>query len=247
MTWSTRFRLFFGTLAVIALVGALTFALSHRKGEATASSASIAAVTYEVGTDYAGAVIEQFVARGDLVNAGDPIATIQSNDLVRDLSDDIIVRSSEVFVVNADGTLTITSAVTGVVLSVDVLKGGYAAAGASVATIAAVDTLFVSAEFELSAADFARIVEGAPVEITMPDGAKLAGVVGPVETSTVDGAAVATVAVVIDANEFADQGGFILPGTPVTATMELRNDDMLARATGVVRTFIADVRSALAL
>ncbi len=247
MTWSTRFRLFFGTLLVIALVGVLTIALSQRKGEATASSAAIAAVTYEVGTDYAGAVIEQFVARGDLVSAGDPIATIQSNDLVRDLNDEIVVRSSEVFQVNDDGTLTVTSAVTGVVLSVDVPQGGYAAAGAAVATIAAVDTLFVSADFELSPTDFARIIEGAPVEITMPDGSRLSGTVGPVETSTVEGSALATVAVVIDAAQFDEQGGFILPGTPVTATMALRNDDVLANLTGMVRTVIADVRIALAL
>ncbi len=247
MTWSTRFRLFFGTLLVIALVGLLTIALSQRKGEATANSAAIDAVTYEVGTDYAGAVIEQFVVRGDLVNAGDPIATIQSNDLVRDLADDIVVRSSEVFTVNPDGTLTVTSAVSGVVLSVDVPQGGYAPAGGAVATIAAVDTLFVSAEFELSTADFARIVEGAPVEIVMPDGAVLAGSVGPVETTTVEGSALATVAVIISADEFVDQGGFILPGTPVTATMALRNDDMLASVTGLVRTVISDVRIALAL
>lgn len=247
MTWSTRLRLFFGSILVILLVGALTVALSQRKGEATANSASIDAVTYAVGTDYAGAVVEQFVARGDLVSVGDPIATIQSNDLVRDLNDDIIVRSSEVFRVNTDGTLTVTSAVTGIVLSVDVPQGAYAAAGASVATIAAVDTLFVSAEFQLSPADFARIVEGAPVEITLPDGVEIAGVVGPVETSTVEGAALATVEVEIDATEFDDQGGFILPGTPVTATMALRNEDVLANVTSFVRTFIADVRIALAI
>jgi multidrug resistance efflux pump len=247
MTWSTRFRLLFGTLAVILLVGVLTVALSQRKGEATASSAAIDAVTYAVGTDYAGAVVEQFVVRGDVVNVGDPIVTIQSNDLVRDLSDDIAVRSSEVFRVNPDGTLTVTSAVAGVVLSVDVPQGGYAPAGGSIATIAAVDTLFVSAEFELSQADFARIVEGAPVGIVLPDGTQLAGVVGPVETSTDDGTALTTVAVVIDQAQFDPQGGFILPGTPVTATMSLRNDDMLAGVTDMVRTFVSDVRIALAL
>lgn len=247
MTWSTRFRLFFGTLLVILLVGALTVALSQRKGEATASSASVDAVTYAVGTDYAGAVVEQFVARGDLVNAGDPIATLQSNDLARDLADEIIVRSSEVFQVNADGTLTLTSAVTGVVLSVDVPTGGYAAAGAVVATIAAVDTLFVSAEFRLPPADFARIVQGAPVSITLPDGGRVEGTVGPVETTTVDGQAVATVEVVVDEAAFDDLGGFVLPGTPVSATMTLRNDDVLATLTGFVRTFVSDVRVALAL
>ena len=247
MTWPTRFKLFFGTIAVLVLVAALTIALSQRKGEATASSASIAAVTYKAGTDYPGAVIDQFVKRGDLVNVGDPIATIQSNVLVRDLNDKIVVRSSEVFRVNPDSTLTITSAVKGVVLSVDVPQGGYATAGASVATIESADSLFVNAQFALSTADFASIVEGAPVEITMPDGVKFTGTVGPVETSTVNGAALATVTVLIDPQKFRAESGFILPGTPVKATMALRNDDVLASLTSGVRTFVANVRTALAL
>lgn len=247
MTWSTRFRLFFGTLLVIVLVGALTVALSQRKGEATANSASIDAVTYVVGSDYAGAVVEQFVERGDLVTAGDRIATIQSNDLARDLADDIIVRSSEVFEVNADGSLTVKSAVTGIVLAVDVPVGAYAPAGGAVATIAAVDTLFVRAEYVLEPADFARVEAGSPVMMTLPDGEQFSGIVGPVETTTVDGQAVATVQVEIDSAAFDDRGGFILPGTPVSATMTLRNDDVLAAFTGLVRTLVTDVRVALAL
>lgn len=247
MTWTNRFRLFFGFLMVVIVVGALTVALSHRKGEVEASSAAIDAQSYAVGTDYSGAVLEQYVATGDLVREGDRIATIQSNDLVRDLNDDIVVTSSEVFEVNLDGTLTVNSAVTGVVTSVDVLKGAYAPAGSAVATIAAVDTLFVSAEFRLSPADFARIDEGADVEVTLPNGSQMTGVVGPVEAATEGGVAIATVDVLIDEEQFDAQGAFVSPGTPVTAVMDLRNEDALANFTSMVRTLIADVREALAL
>lgn len=247
MTWTNRFRLFFGFLMVVVVVGALTVALSHRKGEVEASSAAIDAQSYAVGTDYSGAVIEQHVAAGDPVNEGDPIATIQSNDLVRDLNDDIVVTSSEVFEVNFDSTLTVKSAVTGVVTSVEVLKGAYAPAGGAVATIAAIDTLFVSAEFRLSPADFARIEKGAPVEVTLPDGSQMTGEVGPVEATTEGGVAIATVDVLIDEEQFDAQGEFISPGTPVTAVMDLRNEDVLANFTSMVRTLIADVREALAL
>lgn len=248
MTWTTRLRLLLGIVIVVVIVGALTIALSHRKGEVDATSAQISAVSYAVGSDYAGAVVEQFVERGDAVRAGDPIATIQSNDLLRDLSDGIEVSSSEVFRVNSDGTLTVSAAVSGIVLTVDVQKGAYAPAGAAVATIAAVDTLFVSAEFTLSPEDFARIVEDAPVTVTLPDGASLAGVVGPVAaTTTADGAAIASVDVTIDDAQFAEQGEFIAPGTPVTAVMSLRNDDALAAFTGLVRGLFTDVRTALAL
>lgn len=247
MTWTNRFRLFFGFIMVVVVVGALTVALSHRKGEVEASSAAIDAQTYDVGTDYSGAVLEQHVDAGDLVREGDRVATIQSNDLVRDLNDDIVVTSSEVFDVNADGTLTVNAAVTGVVTSVEVLKGAYAPAGSAVATIAAVDTLFVSAEFRLSPADFARIEQGADVEVTLPDDSKMAGVVGPVEATTEGGVAIATVDVLIDQEQFDAQEEFVSPGTPVKAVMDLRNQDVLAKFTSLVRTLIADVREALAL
>lgn len=247
MTWMTRLRLLLGLTLVVVIVGALTLALSHRKGETTAGSAEVAAVNYSVGSDYAGAVLEQFVERGDLVRAGDPIATIQSNDLVRDLADEIDVTSNEVFQVNLDGTLTVKSAVTGVVISVDVQKGGYASAGGSVATIAAVDTLFVDAEFELTPQDFARIMDDAPVIVTLPDGSQLDGTAGTVDATTVDGRAIASVEVVIDPDQLAELGGFISPGTPVTATMTLRNDDVLASFSSFVRSLVTDVRESLAL
>ncbi|MBX9471091.1 HlyD family efflux transporter periplasmic adaptor subunit [Microcella sp.] len=247
MTWSTRFRLFFGTILVVALVAALTVALSQRKGEATATSAQIDAVNYGVGSDYPGPVVEQFVSRGDLVNPGDPIATIQSNDLLRDLNDDLVVQSTEVYRVNADGTLTVTSAVTGIVLDVEVPQGAYAPAGASIASIAATETLSVTAEFRLTPTDFARIYEGAQVVVALPDGTQLIGEAGPVETTTADGDAIAVVTVLIDQRQFDELDNFILPGTPVNATMDLRNDDALAAFTDAVREFIADVRTALDL
>jgi multidrug resistance efflux pump len=247
MTWKSRFRLFFGTIMVVALVAALTVALSHRKGEVEASSAAVDARTYPVGTDYPGAVLEQFVEAGDSVTAGDPVATIQSNDLVRDLNDDIVVATSDVFQINPDNTLTVKSAVSGVVLSVDVRQGAYAPAGGSVATVASLDSLFVNAEFVLDPADFARIEQGAAVRVTLPNGGDLEGTVGQVEPTTVAGEAITVVEVIIDDERFTNQDEFIRPGTPVTAVMELRNDDVLANFTTGVRSLIADVRAALAL
>ncbi len=247
MTWKNRLRLLLGLIGVVALVATLTIGLSHRKGEATTTTATVDAVMYDVGTDYAGAVIEQYVTRGDLVRAGDPVAMIQSNDLARDLADDIIVNSSDVFEVNGDSTLTIKSAVTGVVQEVGVQQGGYAPAGSAVATIAAIETVFVSAEFRLSPEDFARIEQDAPVEITLPNGETIAGIVETVDAATAEGDAIATVGVAISEEEFGQHDGLVTPGTPVSATMKLRNDDVLARLIGGVRTTIGDVREALAL
>lgn len=245
MTWATRFRMFFGVIAVFLLVLALTVALSHRKGETDASSASMDAVSYPVGTDYAGTVIEQFVQQGDAVAAGDPIARIQSTQLMQDLADDIAVPDSEVFVVNDDGTLTVLSSVQGIVDEIGVQQGGYAGGGSTIATISAIESLFVSAEFVLDPADFERIEQGAEVEVRLPNDDVLPGAVESIEVETRDDKALATVTVDIDETRFGQHGGLMTPGTPVEATMQLRNDDLLATMVGEMRTVISDVREAL--
>ena len=247
MTWSTRLRLFFGILVIVVLVGALTIALSHRKGEATADSASVSAIDYSVGSDYGGTVVDQHVEAGDLVREGDPIATIQSNDLSRDLAEGIPVSSSDVFDINDDGTILVKSSVTGIVREVDAQAGAFATAGGAVATIADLDSLSVTAEFRLSPTDFARIYSGADALVTLPDDAELEGVVESVEATTVDGDAIAIVEVDIDESEYGNHDGLLAPGTPVAATMSLRNEDALADFVSAVRGVITDVRSALAL
>lgn len=245
MTWINRLKMLVGVFAVFLLVLALTVALSHRKGETDAGSASMDAIEYPVGTDYSGTVIEQFVVQGDAVAAGDPIARIQSTQLLQDLDDDISVPDSEVFQVNDDGTYTVLSSVNGLVQEVSVQQGGYAAGGTTLATIAALDSLFVSAEFILDPKDFERIEQGARVDVTLPNDQQLAGTVESIEVATVDDKAVATATVDIDESLFAEQGGLMTPGTPVEATMQLRNDDLLATSVAELRTLISDVREAL--
>lgn len=245
MTWKTRFSMFFGLIAVTALVLALTVAFSHRKGETEASSASIDAIEYPVGADYPGTVIEQFVVPGDTVAAGDPVARIQSTQLMRDLDDDIEVPDSDVSTVNDDGTLTVRSSVDGLVDEVLVPQGGYAGGGSVVATITALDSLFVSAEFLLDPRDFERVEQGALVEVVLPNDGTLAGAVESLEVETDEGTARTTVEVAIESASFAEQGGLMAPGTPVEATLQLRNDDLLASMVSELRAVISDVREAL--
>ena len=244
MTWANRARMLFGVLVIIAVVAALTIVFSQRKGETTSSSASVEALSYPVGTDYAGSVVEQLVDQGDLVAAGDPIATIQSNSLLHELDNDATIASSEVYDVHDDGTLTLKSTVAGTVDKLLVLQGGYAAAGTTIAEISASEPLFVSAEFVLDPKDFARIYEGAAVRLELPNSESIAGTVDSFEVETVDGQARAIVKVTSKRLVFGGAGGLVAPGTPIVAEMKLRNDDLLARGVDSVRDFVSDLLAA---
>ena len=235
MTWRNRFRMFFGLLFVVALVAALTLVLSQRKGETTSESASVVADAYPVGTDYPGAIVEQFVEEGDQVVIGDPIATVQSTALAQDLADSVAPASSDVYDVSADGTLTIKSSVNGVIDSIDVRQGAYAAAGSTIATVWSTDQLYVEAEYLLDPTDYGRIEKGALVSIDLPDTQRVDGKVTSVDVATHDGVAVTTVRVDAQTLVYGDEDGLMAPGTPVVATLQLRNDDALAR-------LIADVK-----
>jgi len=229
MTWRNRFRMFFGLVFVVVLIAALTLVMSQRKGETTSESASIVAEAYPIGTDYPGAVVEQFVEEGDQVVVGDSIATVQSTALAQDITDGVAPSSSDVYDVAADGTLTVKSSVNGVIDSIEVRQGGYAAAGSTIATVWSTDKLYVEAEYLLDPTDYGRIEKGALVSLALPDTQRVDGTVGSVDVSTVDGVAVTTVRVESETLVYGAEDGLIAPGTPVVATLQLRNDDALAR------------------
>ena len=245
MTWANRFKMFFGLITVVVIVAALTIVFSQRKGETASATASIEAIEYPVGTDYPGSVISQPVKAGDEVVVGDPIATIQSNTLLEQLADGATVASTGTYDVFPDGTLTIKSTVNGIVDEVLVQQGGYAAAGSTIAQLSATDPLYVTAEYVLDPKDFARVEEGAVVAIELPNSEKIAGTVDSFEVDTVDGQARAIVKIMSTDLTYGSHGGLVAPGTPISAEMKLRNDDVLARLVGSVRDFASDLKDAI--
>lgn len=245
MTWANRFKMFFGLILVVAIVAALTIVFSQRKGETMSMTAAVESIEYPVGTDYPGSVISQSVKVGDEVAVGDPIATIQSNTLLEQLANGATIASTGTYDVFDDGTLTIKSTINGIVDEMLVQQGGYAAAGSTIARLSATDTLHVTAEYSLDPKDFARVEEGALVTLELPNSDRISGTVESFEVETIDGQARAVVRVVSDELSFGGHGGLIAPGTPVTAEMKLRNDDVLARMVGSVRDFASDLKDAI--
>lgn len=228
MTWKNRFKLFFGLIGVVVIVAALTVVFNQRQAQVTSASASIEAERYPVGTDYGGTLTERFVDDGDPVAEGDKLFTLQSPSLQADLAEGLVQPDTIAYKVTPEGLVTLTATVDGTVSGITTERGSFVQAGQVLATIDQASSLFVAADYVLSSRDYARIEDGAPVEIALPNQALIRGAVSSIEVTTTAGEAETSVR--IDSDELED-GAFndlLSRGTPVTARLALRDDGPLA-------------------
>ena len=107
MTWTNRFRLFGGLLAVLVLVAVLTLVFNHRQTQAQSLTATVKTDSYDVGASYGGTVVEQNVKENDSVAVGEDLFTMQSPQLQQDIANDIEVADTGAYDVNEKkGTIT---------------------------------------------------------------------------------------------------------------------------------------------
>ena len=228
MTWENRLRLFIGFTVVLIIVGAATVILSVRETEIASSSASVKAITYSVGSDYAGTVVDQKVKPGDTVKKGDALMTIQSAAVETAVATKVGIPSSESYSVGSGGMLTLRATEPGVIETVGAHVGGFVSAGSALATIDQAGSLYVLAKFRIDPYDFSRIRKGARVDLVMPNQQQLTGTVTQIHvTTTTGGAARASVEVTSPQLVLGKDGGLVTPGTPVAATLRLRDDGPL--------------------
>lgn len=222
MTWTSRVRLLVGVIVVLALVVGMTLLLNRRISLATSTAATISTGTYDLGSEYSGTVTRLHVAQGDSVSAGDPVATVRSGALQRDLALGEVTPASLPGRVTPDGDLTLTATEDGTVEEVHARLDSFVPAGAVVATIDVADSQFVEATLELDPRDYARLVTGAPAQITLPDQTRYTGTADHVSVTSDQGTARAVVRVVSD--QLADAAGvdaLAAPGTPVSVSVNL--------------------------
>jgi multidrug resistance efflux pump len=228
MTWANRIRLVFGLIVVVAVVGTFTLVLNQRQTQVASDTASIEAISYPVGADYAGTVTSQAVEEGDEVTKGDPLLTIQSASLLTAINGPVAVPKSPAYVADSSGELTLIATEDGVVSELDATTGGFVGAGQTLATIDQAGSLYVLAEFTLDPYDFSRLEEGAVVELVLPDHQRIVGFVSVVSVETVKGEANIEVEIKSDELVQGTHNGLVEPGTPVTAIMHLRDDGPFA-------------------
>jgi multidrug resistance efflux pump len=231
MTWSNRLRLFLGLIAVVLVVAGCTLVFNQRQTAVTSMSASVQAQEYAVGTDYGGTVTREYVEEGDRVAVGDKLFQVQSLQLQQDIDNKVISPDDKnaAYTLGADGLMTFTAAVAGTMSNIGVKAGGYVQSGTQLATIDRANSLFVSSNFILTPRDYERISRGASVDLQLPNTTVLVGTVRKVSVETdVTGQAKTTVEVSSPELRDGAYSGLTAPGTPIDATLHLRDDGPLA-------------------
>jgi multidrug efflux pump subunit AcrA (membrane-fusion protein) len=229
MTWINRIRLLTGLLGVFALVAALTLVFNQRQTRAASLSATISADTYVVGAAYGGTVIKQYVKEGDTVDTGRKLLTILSVSLQQDLANGLQIQSFDAYNVDTEkGTLTYKATVPGRITELEARMGNALANNQPFAKITVLDSQFVDARYLLTPRDYERVSEGARASIQLPNNRSIDGSVSTIEVATDNGQARTRIR--IDSPDLIreDLGDLTKPGTPVVATVRLRDDGPLA-------------------
>lgn len=243
MTWINRLRLFGGLLGITVLVAVLTLVFNQRQTAATSLSAQIEADQYKVGATYSGTVTKAFVKEGDAVKKGQKLFTVQSVDLQQDLSNGLSVDDTEAYNVDTKkATLTYKAVAAGVVTDLEAKTGASLPNGSDLATLTSTGSQYVTAQYLLTPNDYGRIEKGADVTLLLPDNKTVEGNVVSVKVQTDAGKAATEVRVNSDAlMHDASIAALAQPGTPVTATLKLRDDGPLAGVSDLVFDFTRQI------
>jgi multidrug efflux pump subunit AcrA (membrane-fusion protein) len=241
MTWGARFRLLLGVLVVLVVVALATDHLNRARGLATSTSAQIVGQDVAVGTPYAGLVLDRLAAEGDEVAVGDPLFVVDSATLTYDLSLDAGRATPASTRVDADGHLVVEAAVAGTVRDVPVAAGEFVSAGAQLATIEQAGSRRVEADLTLTPEQYARLDRAATVTVTLPDTSELTGTVTDVRVTTTGDAAQTVLTVEVPALAAGAETGMTAAGTPVVASVHLRNDGVVTTASARVRAWLDGV------
>lgn len=242
MTWISRLKLFGGLLGVLLLVAVLTLIFNQRQNQVASLTATVAADTYEVGAAYGGTVTKQYVKEGDVVKKGQKLFTIQSVALQQDLANGLKITNSDAYdVKTSTATLTYKATVQGQVSDLKAKLGNSLGSGQDFAKISVTNSQYVEAQYLLSPGDYSRVQEGAPVSILLPNNRTLSGKVTTIEVATDSGQARTDVRV--DSPELKDAalGSLAQPGTPVVATLQLRDDGPLAGVSDQAFSFLRQI------
>lgn len=232
MTWRKRIGLALGLLSVVVLAAGLTMIVNSNSGKVAGKSASLMAEDYPVGTDYSGTITEQYVKVGDEVAAGQPLFEVQSATLERDLAQGLVNKDNLTYEVKNDNTLVITATNAGQVQDIAYADGAFVPANSTIATVQEAGTMYVAADFLLSAKDYARIPAQAELQIVLPNNQQITAAVSEIKVSTENGEARTIIKAYSD--ELANGTGLFAVGTPVESTLILTNDGIVTDVTNTV-------------
>jgi len=242
MTWTNRFRLLAGLVGVLVLVAVLTVVYNQRQTRAQSQTATISTDAYDVGAGYGGTVTKQYVRENDSVAVGDRLFTMQSPAMQADVANKVKVKDTEAYDVNAKkGTITYLATVAGQVDQLGAKLGTTLTGGQSFARITVTGSQYVDAQFLLTPRDYERVQPGAAVSVLLPDNSKVEGTVSTVKVATEQGLAATKIRVDSPALATPQLSTLARSGTPVVATVQLRDDGPLAGTSDALFGFLRQI------
>jgi multidrug resistance efflux pump len=242
MTWTNRFRLLAGLIGVVALVAVLTVVFNQRQTQAQSLTGTVNTDAYDVGAGYGGTVIKQFVKENDSVAVGDKLFTMQSPAMQADVANKVKVKSTDAYDVDTrKGTVTYKATVAGQVDQLGARLGTTLTGGQSFARITVTGSQYVVAQFLLTPRDYERVQTGAPVSVLLPNNQKIQGTVSTIKVATEQGNAAAQIRVDSPRLTDARLSTLTRSGTPVVATVRLRDDGLLAGTSDAMFGFFRQI------
>jgi len=224
---------------VVAACGVLTLVVNQRERQAFSSNATVKAVQYQVGSDYGGIMVDEFVEPNARVSQGEELFTVSSFSLQKDLANGLEPVSTDAYQVDADtGLVTYLAAADGTLDDLQARQGGYVPGGESIAVITQEDTQYVQAQFRLQPVDYARIRIGGRADVELPNRETLKGKVSEISVESADGVAYATVEVEVPQLHSDAYAAFAQPGSPVMVTLTLTDEGILAGPTDSFLQFL---------
>jgi hypothetical protein len=182
------------------------------------------------------------VQEGAIVKKGQKLFTVQSVTLQQDLANNVDISSSDAYDVDRKtATVTYKATVQGEVSDLQAKLGNSLGASQNFAKISVTDSQYVEAQYLLSPGDYGRVEQGAPVSILLPNNQSVAGTVATVEVATDSGQARTDIRVNSPELKNAALGNLAKPGTPVVATLQLRDDGPLAGVSDAAFAFLRQI------
>jgi multidrug resistance efflux pump len=166
---------------------------------------------------------------------------IESASLQYDITMGYAKPATEATQVDAESRLVVLATGDGTVTDIASERGTFVQPAANLATVQRANTLYVQAEYTLTANEYARVEEDAIATIGLPNQRTIRAHVSEVKVETIAGEAQAVVTLTGDALKDGAQNGLVSAGTPVTAELELRNNGAVTKASESVKSYLEGI------
>ncbi|GEM_PF-2948407 len=200
-----------------------------------ASSASISAPAYNVGSEYDGVITRQYVNTGDSVKAGQNLFELRSNRLTTDLESGTIKASNLTSKLSDDGGLILAAQRDGVVNQISYLEGSFVSGGKTIATISGTNGVSVRANFELSGQQYAKVKPTTAVLVQL-GGTTIAATITSITQQSSNGHTITTVNANLPTLQI--RQAIYSTGTPTTATLQLNANPLYKQLQQSAKSYI---------